>query len=223
MEYLVSGIRMTLTQRDLRAFIIRPLLWGILIYAFVAVSANFALAGPLQDFIHRMGVPDKWSFWVARIAFFIAWSFIAGPIFFGINGMLSSVLWDKLSLRVEQQVFGGAPDSKTTLGRSLLDSLARLPLTIGVAILSAILGFTPLAWLTAWPVGWLSLYDFTACAYARRGLYYPSQKAASSRLPKAREFAICCGILSLIPLLNLICLPGCIAGATILVRKGESA
>ncbi|MEQ1935188.1 MAG: EI24 domain-containing protein [Fimbriimonadaceae bacterium] len=156
------------------------------------------------------------------MAFFIAWSFIAGPIFFGINGMLSSILWDKLSLKVEQRVFGNAPEAKTTLGRALADSLARLPLTIGVSLISAILGFTPLAWLSAWPVGWLCLYDFTSCAYARRGLYYPAQKAASSRLPKAREFALGCGILSLIPLLNLICLPGCIAGATILVRKGET-
>ncbi len=211
---------MTLGQKELRGFIIRPILWGILIYALVSISANFALVGPLRDLILRLGVPESWSIWVARIAFFIAWSFIAGPIFFGINGMLSSLLWDKLSLRVEERVFGSAPNGQTSLGRALADSMARLPLTVGVSLLSALLSFT-VPWLSAWPVGWLSLYDFTACAYARRGLYYPAQKRASSRLPKAREFAICCGILSLIPLVNLICLPGCIAGATILVRKGE--
>jgi uncharacterized protein involved in cysteine biosynthesis len=222
MEYILRGAKMVFTDRRLRRYLTKPLLWTILIYFVISFSASTLAARPITALLDRLQfIPEGWTPWIARIVFFIAWSFIGGPIFFGLNGTLSSILWDELSLHAEEDAFGSAPRGKTTFTVALSDTLRRLPLTLAVAVLSFFLGIFGIGWASIWPVGWLSLYDFTAAAYARRGVYYPQQKHAAKRSKKGFMFAMGCGLVSLFPLINLILLPGCIVGATLLVRDEE--
>lgn len=222
MEFILKGTKMVFGDRRLRRYLVRPLLWTFLIYLVISFTASSLAAGPITNLLDRLAfIPPDWTPWIARIVFFIAWSFIGGPIFFGLNGMLSSILWEELSLHAEEDAYGSAPHHKTTFSVAWSDTFRRLPLTIAVSVLSFFLGIFGIGWASAWPVGWLCLYDFTAAAYARRGVYYPEQKFRSKNLKKRFSFALSCGLVSLFPLINLILLPGCVVGATLLVRDDE--
>lgn len=222
MEYILKGTKMVFGDRRLRRYLTRPLLWTIFIYFAISFTASYLAAGPIAGLLDRLEfIPDTWTPWIARIVFFIGWSFIGGPIFFGLNGTLSSILWEELSLHAEEDVYGSAPRGKTNFSTAWGDTFKRLPITIAVAILSFFLGIFGIGWASAWPVGWLCLYDFTASAYARRGVYYPRQKFFAKQIKKRFSFAMSCGVISLFPLINLFLLPGCIVGATLLVRDDE--
>jgi len=222
MDYVLRGSKMVFGDRTLRKYLIKPFFWTILLYLTISISASQLAMGPLTRFLDWLGfVPDNWTGWIARLLFFIGWAFIGGPIFFGLNGMLSSTLWEDLSLAAEEKAFGSAPQHRTGFRAAWADTFRRLPLTIGVTVLSFFLGIFGLGWASAWPVGRLCLYDFTAAAYARRAVYYPEQKTAAKRIKKGVGFAVSCGIVSLFPLINLFLLPGCVVGATLLVREDE--
>lgn len=213
---------MVFGDRSLRRYLVRPLLLTILLYLTISISASQLAVGPLTDLLNRFDfIPENWTTWIARIVFFLAWTFIGGPIFFGLNGMLSSILWEDLSFAAEEKTYGSAPQHRTGFRMAWADTFRRLPLTVAVAVLSFFLGIFGLGWVSLWPVGWLCLYDFTAAAYARRAVFYPDQKGASKRLRKGFSFAMSCGIISLFPLINLFLLPGCVVGATLLVRDDE--
>lgn len=222
MDYVLRGTKLVFGDRSLRKYLFKPFFWTVLIYFTISFTAASLAVGPLSRALDWLGfIPDNWTVWIARILFFIAWSFIGGPIFFGINGMLSSLLWEDLSHAAEEKVYGSAPFHRTGFRAAWSDTFRRLPLTIGVTILSFFLGIFGVGWASLWPVGWLCLYDFTASAYARRAVYYPEQKAASKRIKKGFSFALSCGLVSLFPLVNLVLLPGCVVGATLLVRDDE--
>lgn len=223
MNALIEGIRMSWTDKKLRPYIIKPFLWTFLAYAVLAFALGWLFSSWVSPHLISWGMPENWAAIVSRITFFLAWGLIGGAIFFMINGIFSSMLWDDLSRRAEMQIYGHAPDGKTTLRRSLADSIKRIPYACGVGLLSFILGFTPLFWLSIWPVGQMSVIDFTAPAHARRGLYYPSQKQAAQALSGQHSFGVLAGLISLFPIVNALCLPGCIIGATMLVRQSEEA
>lgn len=222
MEYVLRGTKMVFGDRSLRKYLFKPLFWTILLYLTISFTAASLAVGPLSNLLDRIAfIPDNWTEWIARILFFLAWTFVGGPIFFGLNGMLSGILWDELSLAAEEKTFGSAPQHRTGFRAAWADTFRRLPLTVGVAILSFFLGIFGIGWASIWPVGRLCLYDFTAAAYTRRALYYPQQKEVAKRLRKGFGFSLTCGLISLFPLINLIALPGCVVGATLMVREDE--
>lgn len=214
---------MSWTDRQLRPYIIKPFLWTVLSYAVIALVLGWAFATLVSPHLIGWGIPEAWANVLSRLAFFLAWGLIGGAVFFMINGVFSSLLWDDLSRQAELQIYGHAPLAKTTIRRSVADSIRRIPYACGVGLLSFFLGLTPLFWLSVWPVGQMSLVDFTAPAHARRGLYYPAQKKAAQSLSGQHGFAVLAGMISLFPIVNALCLPGCIIGATMLVRRSEEA
>lgn len=224
MQFVLKGTQLIYKNPELRRYLVKPLLWSIFLYIVISITSSTLAVGPLSGLLSRLDfIPDHLTIWIARILFFIGWSFIAGPIFFGLNGMLSTILWDELSLKVEQMTSGDShtPNTLPGIGTVWSDAIRRLPLSLGIGILSFLLGIFGAGWLSIWPVGWLCLYDFTSPAYARRRTFYPAQKAAAKKLRYGMSFALTCGLISLFPLLNLALLPGCVAGATLLVRANE--
>lgn len=223
MNALIDGIRMSWTDRQLRPYIIKPFAWTLVSYLILGFTLGWLFSSLVSPQLIGWGMPEFWAAVVSRIAFFLAWGLIGGAVFFMINGIFSSLLWDDLSCRAELQIYGHAPTARTTFRRSIGDSIRRMPYACGIGLLSLILGFTPLFWLAVWPVGQMSVVDFTAPAFARRGLYYPAQKRAAQALRGQSGFALAAGLISLFPLVNALCLPGCIIGATMLVRRSEEA
>lgn len=222
MDYVIKGVFLVWGERRFRRYFLRPFWASLALFLAISVTLRLTLPRVLETAWHDLGGSPlpTWLWWiVVTIILF----FVSGTIFFALNGILSSLLWEELSYQAELAAFGNAPREKTTFARGLADSAARLPSTIGWTVLGMALSLTPMGLGAAWPNGQLSLTDFTAPAYARRKCYYPAQKVRANRLRSARSFAWTAGFVSLIPILNLICLPGLIAGATLMVRQEEGA
>jgi uncharacterized protein involved in cysteine biosynthesis len=83
-----------------------------------------------------------------------------------------------------------------------------------------------LGWLgllaSAVVAGVLGLVEFSAPAYARRGVLYPAQLRVL-RLRAALGFGVCTGLVSLLPLIFVLAMPAMVVGGTILCREGEKA
>jgi uncharacterized protein involved in cysteine biosynthesis len=196
MQFVLKGTQLIYKNPELRRYLVKPLLWSIFLYIVISITSSTLAVGPLSGLLSRLDfIPDHLTIWIARILFFIGWSFIAGD--------------------------SHTPNTLPGIGTVWSDAIRRLPLSLGIGILSFLLGIFGAGWLSIWPVGWLCLYDFTSPAYARRRTFYPAQKAAAKKLRYGMSFALTCGLISLFPLLNLVLLPGCVAGATLLVRANE--
>lgn len=220
MQYVIRGVRMVWSDKSLRRYVIRPFLWTIALFIAIMVPLRFWLPGFLGGLWERTGwvEPPGWVWWiVVTLIFFV----ISGTVFFMLNGILSGLLWDDLSRESEERAFGTAPQYQTPFGRSVADSIARIPSTVGWSIIGIFLGFTPFGIGSSWPNGRMCINDFTAPAYARRQLYFPAQKARANKLRSAQSYAWTCGLISLVPLVNLICLPGMVVGATLMVRAED--
>ncbi len=221
MEYLFRGVRLSLKDPELRKYLIKPFFWSIFLYLCVSLSITWMVSAWITDLIAGWQLPGWVEFLGPRLLAFLAWSFVAGPVFFGLNAVLSSFMWSDLSYRTEIDQYGSAPRVKNTVGAELGDSVARLPRSLGVSFLSLVLGLVGLGWVSAYPVGRVCLLDFTAPAYLRRGIFFGEQKVRVSLIPRSKGFALACGVVSLVPLLNLLCLPGAVIGATLMVRESE--
>jgi uncharacterized protein involved in cysteine biosynthesis len=223
MEQLLRGIRYSWSQKGLRKYFWKPFFWTLVIYVAFMVSLRILITPHLQNWYGMTGIdwqPPAWA-WQVLITFLFI--FISSAVFYGINGLLSGLVWDDLSQKAEEMYYGDAPKGNTTFGKSVSDTLKRTPYSLGMSFLGMIGGFTPFGILSVWAVGKMSRIDFASPAMARRGVYYPEQKNYSARLKNAQSYQWAVGVLSLFPLVNLVCLPGCIIGATFLVRDNERA
>lgn len=221
MEQLLRGIRYSWSKRELRKYFWKPFIWTLIVYILFMISLRIVLTPHLKNWYAMTGlswVPPEWGWQVLLTILFL---FISSAIFYGINGLLSGLVWDDLSLKAEEMYYGSAPKGNTTFSKALADTLRRTPYSIWMSFLGMIGGFTPFGILSIWAVGTMSRIDFASPAMARRNIYYPAQKAHSGKLKNAQSFQYSVGILSLFPLVNLLCLPGCIIGATFLVRDSE--
>ncbi|MBL8049402.1 MAG: EI24 domain-containing protein [Chthonomonas sp.] len=220
MRYVLGGVQMVWSDRSLRRYLIAPFLWTIVVFLAVMIPLRLWLPGFLGQQWERTGwsQPPMWVWWIVVTLIFL---FISSTIFFMINGILSGLLWENLSREVEERLYGTAPQHKTSLARGIADAVARIPSTVGWSLLGIVLGFTPFGLGAAYPNGRMCINDFTSPAYSRRQLYFPAQKVRANTLRSAGSYAWTCGLISLFPIVNLICLPGMIAGATMMVRTED--
>jgi hypothetical protein len=68
-------------------------------------------------------------------------------------------------------------------------------------------------------VGYLTLVDATAPAYARRGILFPGQAFRVFQLKDFWALWLCSAITALVPLLNVFLLPGYVAAGTLMVAR----
>ncbi|MBC8135991.1 MAG: hypothetical protein H8F28_08915, partial [Fibrella sp.] len=144
-------------------------------------------------------------------------------------GAFAGVIFEPLSLAVERVVRGTDTADIAPLSGSAAfgDTVARLVLSVMLALLSFGLGFVlgPVPGiLTASIIG---LLDYTSPIYARRGKTLGPQWRDLFGALNARTvtFALAAGFVSLIPIVGVLMLPGMIAGGTLLVlgRDPKSA
>ncbi len=194
--------------------------FALLVYA---AAITVAVAWIVPALVRKIDLPDSasrvleslGSIGVGAIA-----AFAALPIYLIISGLFSSLLWDKLSLAVEQHVYGSAPTQRVGCGTQITDSVSRSAFSGGLFIVSLCFCWTgPVA--GAVYAGWIGLLDFSASAYLRRGIAFGEEFRKVWRPQGAKGFALMCGLTSLLPFLFVLLLPGMVAGATILCREGE--
>jgi len=213
---------MVASEPKLWPYVWKPMLWSLVIFLAVLISGGFVVVPWAESLAKSWGVAEFVGGAVGVVLYVVFWWFAAGIVYLGIAGLLSSVLWDRLSLEVEELV--GSPPSGKGPGclAAFLDTLYRLPFTVVIVFLSVVLGWACFGLVGVLLAGFLSLFDLTACAYFRRGVLFPGQW---SRVFKAREwtgFALCCGVVSVIPFINVLLLPSMVAGGTLLCRDAES-
>ena len=220
MSALIRGIKLSWADKRFRPYFWKPLIWSILAFMAIMIPLRIFLPPWIQGQFAEFGIstgPD----WVWRLGINILLFLISGSVFYGLNGLLSSFVWEELSLFSEQLLYGSAPNQRVTFGTNLKDTLARLPSSVGLSILAILLSFTPMGVGSIWPNGRLCLLDFSAPAYLRRGVHFREQKAILAKNPKSMEFMLSSGIVTLFPFLNLLCLPGLVIASTIFVRESE--
>ncbi len=209
-----------------------PLLGGLLAYVALGLIGGLLLVPRLPGWFRvEQGGREWWAVQIlGSLAFIVLWLFLFSFVFVLIAGMFSGLIWDRLSLAVEE-IAGGHPATVSlgcgTLGCGTLaaDSGARLLMngSLGLAalVLSLFLGPIP-GVLTASLVG---LLDYTSPAYLRRGLTLgPQMSRVLRRLDRPTlTFALVAGLLSLVPLVGVLLMPGLVAGGTLLVRQQEES
>ncbi len=218
-QFIVQGLALVFGQQRFRPFIWRPMLIsGVVFLAIVMIG--YWLIVPMGDrFLVSRGL-DSWiGGTLIRVGYAVIWWFLAGVVFASIAGLLSSFLWDNLSLEVERSVRPDPPHQKLGAGDLVVDTASR-----GVFALF-IFGFTCACfWLP--PAGillaaWLCLYDYTASAYLRRGTLFPAQFRKAFGVRGSATFALVSGLLTIVPIVNVLMLPGLVAGGTLMLAEHE--
>lgn len=215
MNAFQTGLKLVLTDRELRPYIWRPifstlpLLLGLVVLTFFAAGwlASLWVAGPLGG--------------VLGVAITVGiWWFALGPVFFTLAILLSANHWEKLSLRAEQEYRNGpVPNNTTTWKGAMKDTARRFPRSILTTALCMVTGPIFFGAVSAGIAGLQARYDFTAPAFARRGIGWPEQKRLFKRIPGQAPFWLVCALGSWIPIVNLFMLPVLVAAGTVFVAN----
>ncbi|HTQ11030.1 MAG TPA: hypothetical protein VMI31_13225, partial [Fimbriimonadaceae bacterium] len=101
------------------------------------------------------------------------------------------------------------------------DGVARGSFALAVTLLSLCCGWLFFGVPAVLFAGFLGLHDYTSAAYLRRGVTFPAQMSPVGKLEGRFSFAIAAGLLTLIPLVNVLMLPCLVAGGTLMVVDAE--
>lgn len=218
-QFIVQGIGLVFGNRRFWPFIWRPMLVSAAVFLAILLVGYWLIVPWGDRFLVSRGL-DSWiGGTLIRVGYAVVWWFLAGVVFASIAGLLSSFVWDNLSLEVERSVRPDAPHQRLTAGDLVVDTVAR-----GIFALF-IFGFTCACfWLP--PAGiilaaWLCLYDYTASAYLRRGTLFPTQFRKAFGVRGSATFAVVSGLLTIVPLVNVLMLPGLVAGGTLMLAEHE--
>ncbi len=219
MLFVVRGITLVLGNRRFWPFIWRPMLASAGIFAFVLAIGYWLIVPQVRGLFNRTGLGEGVANVGATAAYLILLWFVASVLFITIAGLTSSFLWDRLSYEVERTVRPAPPKHETTWPIWVADALPRT----GFATL-IFCGSVGCFWIL--PIGvalasWLCLYDYSACAYLRRGISFPVQFRSVFKNKGWPTFALTCGLLTLIPIVNVLLLPGLVAAGTLMVAENE--
>jgi len=220
MRFILRAIRLFSRERGLWKYAVKPLLWGALAYLIV-VALSVGLGAKVGETVSgRLGADAQTGGSLGALLGLVVTIVLGGSIYLAMVGLISGFGFDQLSQEVEQRVFGHVVGKSPSFGEGLSDGIGRAILA-GVVGLVALCGAgtVVIPWLAA---AFLSLMDFTAPALIRRGVSLGQQFAVARRKPGAMGFAGICGVIILIPVINVLALPILVTAGTILVAD-ESA
>jgi CysZ protein len=223
MQAFLQGAAYVFGEPRLRPYVWRPMLVAAVLFVAITVLAYMWIVPWVQDWIQRMGVEATSSQTLGTVLFFVLWWLISSTLYLGLAGLLSSFLWERLSREIE--VLEGTlpdPEVRPGCGAAAYDTILRAGLSLAIGIGIVLLGWVCFGLVAAFLAGWLGLLDFTASAYARRGILLDRQIGRARRLPDAKSFLLTTGMIGLFPFFNVLLLPALVAGGTILCAKGES-
>lgn len=223
MRAVLRGLSMVVRDRELRPYIWRPLVHAVPVLLGLLVLSFFILQ-PVAGLLLGLIQGASWlAGWVAGALAISLWWVLLGPVFFTVAIFLSAFSWEKLSLMVEQKAFPGrvVPAQSHGMVGGMAENLRRLPRTVAVSVGCGLLSPIFYGVLSAMLAGWQSQYDFTAPAFARRGVLWPKQKKAAAGLEGKWGLIAAATFFSWIPFLNLVMLPGFVAAGTLLVADSS--
>jgi CysZ protein len=164
------------------------------------------------------------------IALVIAYLFLAVIAFATLTSLIGQPFYERVSDRVERRL--GDPPAGVdapwwrTLPRASVESVALFVLVVAVNVPLFVLDFVPLLGQTVVPVvqalvsGFLLSIELCAIPLQRRGLHLGERLRFAWRHRGAvTGFGVASFLLFLVPLANVLAMPGSIVGGTLLVRR----
>ncbi|HVT13700.1 MAG TPA: EI24 domain-containing protein [Fimbriimonadaceae bacterium] len=224
MSYFLDGIALILRTPKLWRFVVQPLLTAAIAFLAVAAGAYWLIVPRLDAWIDAR--IHAWSGLVALMTsglYILLLALTSGFLYLTLASFFSASLWEKLSLEVEFVETGKRVEAKLPVSAVVKDSLLRGSFAVGVSLLSLCCGWTFLGIPAILFAGFLGLHDYTSSACLRRGITFPNQMAEVRTLRGRFSFLLAAGLLTLIPLVNVIMLPGLVAGGTLMVVRNQSS
>ncbi|MFZ4507793.1 MAG: EI24 domain-containing protein [Fimbriimonas sp.] len=217
---ILVAFRVFRRRPELWGYVWRPMLWSLAILAALLV-ASFAFLVPwLSGLVAGPAV-------LAGVASFsiilLVWVFVGGPVFVTVAITASAMMWDSLSREVEASVSGHVANRPPGRVAGFVDTLLRFALAGSMAVVGLVLSFFVPVVVPILIGAFLGLHDFTAPSFGRRGVLIGQQLRLAWRLPGALSFGIACGVIGVVPVLNLLMLPILVAAGTILLNRGVLA
>ncbi|MQA03711.1 MAG: hypothetical protein GEV07_13640 [Streptosporangiales bacterium] len=231
-----------------QAFVLRrPRLWPLgllpaLVTFAVLITVVVLLAVNAVDLV-TWATPfaDDWSQrartivrWVVALAVVALALWVSVLLFVTLTLLFGQPFYEALAKRVDEEL-GNAPREPDEpwhrgLRRSVWESAAMLLRTAPVALAVFAVGLVPAVGQVAAPVlgaivgGRFLALELLAPAMERRGKYLPERLAfARSSRAVILGFGIPAFVAFLVPVLNVVLMPGAVAGATLLVREHVDA
>lgn len=202
-----------------------PLVAAFLLYVVLAIAGFYFVVPSLEHWLLQVGIGGTANGLLGTTVF-VVWLLLFPFLFILFGGAFAGLIFEPLSLAVEKLKSGETrePAPALTFGQTILDTVARLFLAVLLGILALVLGI----WMGPIPgivvASILGLLDYTSPVYARRGKTLgPQLRDLFARLDGSTvAFAIGAGLLSLIPFVGLLMLPGMVAGGTLLTLRREA-
>lgn len=231
--------------KGIALFVRRPALW---LYGLtpVAVSAGLVLVAAVAlafvvDDMTRLVTPfaDAWPDWLRSTArvlvgLLVVAAFLLGVLmtFAEVTNVLGQPFFELIADMVEKERGNAPPESGVrwwrTLPRTTMESLVTFATWMLFAIPLFVAGFLPFVGQTVVPVvaavvsGFFLSMEILQIPLERRG--HKLRERLRFHLdprhrPEALGFGIAAFLLFLVPLMNVIAMPGAIVGGTLLVRR----
>jgi CysZ protein len=224
----LRGIFLVLRTPRLWPMSVGPLLGAVVVYISLGIAGGYFLLPRIAEWLTRLPGGGFWSLLGEAAAIFIY--LLLFPLFFIVFGsVFFGLVFESLSLAVERLV---APDEtpqtvRLGMGTLFADTCRRLLVNGSLGICAVILGLFlgPLAAvpgvLAAAIIGTL---DYSSPAYLRRGITLAPQANRLLKSPDSAtvSFGLVAGLLTLVPLVGVLLMPGLIAGGTLLARRKEA-
>ncbi len=232
--YLVRGMGLFARTPGMRLLGLLPaLLAALLVVALLVVLATFVdeLATALTPFADHWSEDARTLLRVGvGFALLVAFLLLAVVTFATLTSLIGQPFFERLSDRVERQL-GNPPAGVDapwwrSLPRATVESLLVLALVVAVNLplfvldLLPVLGQTLVPALQALASGFLLSLELLAVPLQRRGLHLGARLRFAWRHRGAvTGFGVAAFLLFLVPLANVLAVPGSIVGGTLLVRR----
>jgi CysZ protein len=224
--------------RGIRTFAATPSVWplGLLpvVIALVVVGGALTLLAINLDHVAAALTPsaDAWSQsardtarFVVGAALLLGGVFLAVLCFATLTNLIGQPFYEALSDRVERSLGATPPPPGPpwwrTLPRATAESLVLLVVGIGAGIVLLALNLVPVAGqvVAALVWGYLLAVELLAIPLQRRGLFLRDRLRLLWRHRLlVTGFGVTAFVLFLIPLMNIVAMPGAVVGGTLLVR-----
>jgi CysZ protein len=231
---VLRGIGMFLRTPGVRLLGILPVvLAGLVVAALLGLVVVYLdeLAGALTPFADRWDESTRTLVRVgAGLALLLGSLAVLVVSFTVIAQIIGQPFYERISDRIEHQL--GAPPAGAgapwwrTFPRASLESALLLVLTLATTAPLFVLGLFPVLGQTVVPVlqaavaGFFLAVELLAIPLERRGLHLAGRlRFVWRHRAQTLGFGITAFLLFLVPLMNLLAMPGAVVGATLLVRR----
>lgn len=226
MQFVLDGIRIVWGHKDLRGAIWKPLIVAAILFLAINIGGYY-LAKPYLEYwvaqaAEKLPFLKDYISTTAFILYRVLWFFISLPIYLAIASFCSAWLWEKISIRVEEIRFGHAAKSNLGCGMMLADAFYRLGFAFVLSVLMFVTGWLFFGIVGLLIAGWMGAMDYSAAAFWRRDVVGWQQGKRIRALDGWFGFVGTCGLVTVVPLVNVFLLPGLVAGGTLFCAQSDA-